>query len=189
MSDPIDLRPTTTEPTSADPTGTVRAATPSGTPAVSGGAVPDRVRLATYDTYPDAQEAVDHLSDRGFPVATAAIVWSGLRRVEQVTGRRTILTAALEGAVAGGWFGTLIGFVMAALSAADAETSDIGIVFTFFVVGAIGTAIWRAVEHAMRRGRRDFASITHLEGTAYELWVESETAPAAADLLGVPRPS
>ncbi|HZV73291.1 MAG TPA: general stress protein [Conexibacter sp.] len=41
--------------------------------------------LATYPTYREAERAVDHQSDRKFPVEHVAIVGHGLRSVEQVT--------------------------------------------------------------------------------------------------------
>jgi hypothetical protein len=67
--------------------------------------------IASYETYYEAQRAVDALSDSGFPVETVTIVGSDLRLVERVTGRLTIWRAALAGAVTGAWFGFLIGLV------------------------------------------------------------------------------
>ena len=46
-----------------------------------------RVVVASYESYPEAQRAVDYLSDRRFPVERVAIVADDLRFVEQVTGR------------------------------------------------------------------------------------------------------
>ena len=51
--------------------------------------------IATFDDYAEAQRAVDHLSDQGFPVERTAIVGHGLRYVEQVAGRITTGRAAL----------------------------------------------------------------------------------------------
>jgi hypothetical protein len=62
-----------------------------------------RQRLGTYATYEEAQRVVDRLSDAGFPVPGVQIVGSGLRTVEQVTGRLTTGRAALLGAGAGAW--------------------------------------------------------------------------------------
>ena len=56
-----------------------------------------RQTVASYDTYAEAQRAVDYLSDEKFSVEHVAIVAEGLRFVEQVTGRlnwgRALLTA------------------------------------------------------------------------------------------------
>ncbi|MEA2179480.1 MAG: hypothetical protein QOG77_2777, partial [Solirubrobacteraceae bacterium] len=68
-----------------------------------------RRSVAVYDHYADAQRAVDHLSDSGFPVERVAIVGEGLRYVEQVAGRMTAGTAALIGAAQGAALGALFG--------------------------------------------------------------------------------
>ncbi|HKS48522.1 MAG TPA: general stress protein [Amycolatopsis sp.] len=56
-------------------------------------------RLASFDTYLDAQRLVDRMSDDGFPVEHVRIVGDGIRTVEQVTGRMTRGKAAAMGAV------------------------------------------------------------------------------------------
>jgi len=48
---------------------------------------PDRVLVASFRQYLDAQRAVDYLSDEKFPVERSSIVGEGLKIVEQVTGR------------------------------------------------------------------------------------------------------
>ena len=48
------------------------------------------VTSATYDTYAEAQRAVDYLSDNKFPVEHTAIIGTDLRLVENVTGRLTV---------------------------------------------------------------------------------------------------
>ena len=64
-----------------------------------------RQAVESYGTYPEAQRAVDTLSDAGFPVDSAEIVGQDLRLVERVTGRVTNLTATGAGAATGAWFG------------------------------------------------------------------------------------
>ena len=54
-----------------------------------------RRAIASYDSYAEAQKAVDSLSDEGFPVERVSIVAEDLRFVEQVTGRRGYGQAAL----------------------------------------------------------------------------------------------
>lgn len=144
---------------------------------------PPQVKVAEFTRYVDAQEAVDRLSDKGFPVASVSIVWTGLRRVENVVGRRTVLTAALDGALSGAWFGTLIGLLFASLSDLPDGSNFAGVVFTYLVVGAVAGAVWLGVGHALRRGRRDFSSVPQLEAERYELWVDPVNADLATDLL------
>ena len=64
--------------------------------------------VASFDSYGDAQRAVDRLSDRGFPVERTAIVARGLEYVEQVTGRAGYLDAAIRGMFPGAIAGVLI---------------------------------------------------------------------------------
>ena len=47
----------------------------------------NRVPVASYPTYQEAEKAVDFLSDHGFPVQGTLIVGVGLRSVEQVVSR------------------------------------------------------------------------------------------------------
>lgn len=56
-----------------------------------------RRTIASYTTYPEAERAVDHLSDPGFPVQRLAIR-QDVRLVEQMTGRMGLGGAALHGA-------------------------------------------------------------------------------------------
>jgi hypothetical protein len=66
-----------------------------------------RRTIASYSTYAEAERAVDWLSDHGFAVERSAIVGSGLRSVEQVTGRMTPGRAAKIGAGQGALIGAL----------------------------------------------------------------------------------
>lgn len=56
-----------------------------------------RRAVASFSTYAEAERAVDHLSDQQFPVERVSIVARDLKLVEQVTGRRGFLEAALQG--------------------------------------------------------------------------------------------
>ena len=47
------------------------------------------VQVGSFDSYEQAQAAVDHLSDQKFPVENVTIIGSDLRQVERVTGRLT----------------------------------------------------------------------------------------------------
>lgn len=51
--------------------------------------------------FKQAQRAVDHLSDSGFPVEQSQIVGWDLRLVEQIVGRLTKTRATLMGAASG----------------------------------------------------------------------------------------
>lgn len=59
-----------------------------------------RRTIASYTTYREAERAVDHLSDPGFPVQRLTIR-QDVRLVEQMTGRMGHGGAALHGAASG----------------------------------------------------------------------------------------
>src|ERR687884_1560741 len=80
---------------------------------------PRRVVIASYDSYPEAQRAVDYLSDERFPVERVSIVAEDLRFVEQVTGRRGYGQALLEGAGSGAVVGALFSFFLGLFSLFD----------------------------------------------------------------------
>lgn len=144
---------------------------------------PPPVLLASYPHYKEAQHAVDRLSDEGFPVSKVSIVWSGLRQIEDVTGRRTAITAAAEGALSGAWFGLLIGLLFSAF--ADPSESALGIVVTYVIVGAIGVAVWRAIAHVAQRGTRDFSTTRRIDAEEYQLWVAPGAVAEATAIIGV----
>lgn len=139
----------------------------------------DRTIVATTSEYARAQSMVDELSDQGFPVDRLQIVWDGLRRVEHVTGRLTTWRAAGTGAIAGAWFGGLIGWLFALFS-----TEGLAVFFTYLVVGAIAGAVWRAVGHAMQRGRRDFDTVSTLAAHEYQIWCDTDLVARAQQVIG-----
>jgi hypothetical protein len=57
---------------------------------------PVRRVIASYDTYAEAEAAVDHLADQQFPVERIAIVGRDVSLIEQVTGGRVLLNARGE---------------------------------------------------------------------------------------------
>jgi uncharacterized membrane protein len=142
-----------------------------------------RREVAAFDTYAEAQRAVDHLSDRGFPVEQIAIVGQGLRYVEQVTGRLTTARAALLGAAQGALLGAIFGLLAGLLFTLDPNPAVPLLVLYGLVVGAILGAIAGAVAHAMTGGERDFASVSGMDADRYVLLVSEDHAEKAAELL------
>ena len=157
---------------------------PTGDPVDLREQTPDPVRLAEYRRYVDAQKAVDRLSDGGFPMAAVTIVWAGLRRIEHVTGRQTVATAARDGLLTGAWFGFVIGFLFSAF--ADSSTAVLPMVVTYTVFGALTVAAFQAFQHWARRGTRDFATVSQLDAERYEVWVEPAHHAEAKNMLALP---
>ena len=142
--------------------------------------------VASYPTYRQAEIAVDHLADSGFPVERVAIVGRGLQSVEQVTGRLTIWRAAgqpaLTGAVIGGLFGWLFGlFDLVNPVVASLALAIYGVVF-----GAILGALIGLISYALTGGRRDFSSRIAFVAQTYDVLVDAGLAAQAMSLLDAP---
>ena len=138
--------------------------------------------LATYDTYEQAQRAVDFLSDHEFPVENLAIVGTDLRQFERVTGRLNYPRAAAAGAASGAWFGLLIGLVLWLFGNAGGRGSVI-VLLVPIALGAVFGAAFAAAGYAATGGRRDFTSVSTIVATRYEVLCEHRVAQQARELL------
>lgn len=144
---------------------------------------PPPVKLAEFSRYPDAQQAVDQLSDEGFPMLDVTIVWAGLRHIEHVTGRRTVATAAREGLLSGAWFGLIIGLLFTAF--ADEAESTFGVLLVYILTGALTVAAYQAGRHWIKRGTRDFSTVGQMDAERYEVWVSRAHHARAQSILGL----
>jgi hypothetical protein len=136
--------------------------------------------VASYDSYEQAQDAVDRLSDERFPVENLDIVGSGLRSVERVTGRLTKARAAAAGAASGAWFGLFIGILVGLFTRGPAWA---GLIIGGVLIGAAWGAIFGFAGHAATRGRRDFSSARTLTATRYDIIARGGTAAQARSIL------
>lgn len=145
---------------------------------------PARQVVATFDSYADAERAVDHLSDHRFPVNRVAIVGRDLELVEQVLGRMNYGWAALRGAGSGGLVGALIGWIFGIFSWIEPLIGGLVLACYGLVFGAIVGALIGLLMHALQRGRRDFrAASSSLMPTHYDVVVDVEVADQALRLL------
>jgi hypothetical protein len=140
-----------------------------------------RQTVASYATYAEAQQAVDSLSDRGFPVEGAEIIGHDVRLVERVTGRLTNARAAAAGAASGAWFGLFIGLLVGLFTTGP---EWLGLVLGGLLIGALWGALFGFFAHWMTQGRRDFTSVSDLVAGRYELTVPNDQAQRARELLG-----
>jgi heat induced stress protein YflT len=136
--------------------------------------------VASYDSYTEAERAVDHLADSGFPVEHTEIVGRDLRLVEQVTGRLTRARAAAAGAGAGAWWGLFIGLLVGLFTTGP---EWLGLVLGGILIGAAWGAIFGFAAHWMTGGRRDFSSATGIVASRYDVTVSDEYAERARQLL------
>ena len=145
---------------------------------------PDTTRrtIANVDSYEEAERAVDWLSDHGFPVERVSIVGTGLRYVEQVSGRLTTGRAALMGMGQGAWIGLFFGLLFTLFF--DLSTGGFfGVLLYGIVAGAVFGAVWGATFQWLRRGRRDFSSVSQTRADRYEVQVDVAAADQAQGLL------
>jgi len=138
--------------------------------------------LAEFPTYAGAEQLVDKLSDKGFPVEHVRIVGTGLRTVEQVTGRLTTGRAALAGAASGAWFGVLIGLLLGLFTTGPAI---LGILLGAAALGAVWGAAFGFFAHWTTRGRRDFSSVKAIEAEQYAVYVDASLADDAIRMGGL----
>jgi hypothetical protein len=137
-------------------------------------------RIARYDRYEDAQRAVDHLSDSGFPVEEVDIVGSGLHLVEHVTGRLTSGRAAMAGAGSGAWFGLFVGLLAGLFTTGPAW---LGLLLGGAAIGALWGALFGYFAHRATQGQRDFSSSRDLVAEHYDVTVAAADEQRARELL------
>jgi hypothetical protein len=140
--------------------------------------------VASFDSYEDAERAVDRLADLDFPVQRVAIIGQDLQTVEQVTGRMNYPRAAWRGALSGAVPGVLVGWIFGLLNWVDPLITGLLLALYGLVFGAVLGAIVGVVIFALQRGRRDFASLMFMRPQRFEVVVDDEVADDAGRLLG-----
>ncbi len=139
------------------------------------------VQVGSYDTYQQAQAAVDHLSDEKFAVENVTIIGSDLRMVERVTGRLTWGRAIAAGAAGGAWWGLFVGLLLG-IFAADGG-GWIGSVLTGLLIGILFGALFGAMGYGATRGRRDFTSTSQITASRYDVMCDPSRAEEARAIL------
>src|SRR6195952_2874641 len=114
------------------------------------------VQVGSYDSYEQAQAAVDYLSDEKFAVENVTIIGSDLKQIETITGRLTTGRAVAAGAAGGAWWGLFVGLLLGIFSTNGANW--IGSVLTGLLIGLVFGAVFGWTGYAATRGRRDFTS-------------------------------
>jgi hypothetical protein len=139
--------------------------------------------IGAYETYSEAERAVDYLSDNGFPVQRVAIIGSDVKLVEQVVGRLNYGGAALRGAGAGAVTGLLIGWLFGIFDWFTPLLAAFTLAVYGLVFGAVIGATFGLVLHALQGGRRDFASVRVMTPTRYEVVADEAVVSEAKNLL------
>jgi hypothetical protein len=136
--------------------------------------------VGIYQTYAEAQKAVDYLADQRFEVQNLAIVGTDLKSVERVLGRRSWGTVIVQGLQSGLSTGLLVALVMFIF------TRPSSVLLLLLVALGIGITLgigFNAAAYAMTGGRRDFTSVTQTVATKYEVLCEHKVAAQAREML------
>lgn len=141
--------------------------------------LPDGWPISSYDTYKEAQQAVDHLADNDFPVRDLTIVGIDPVLVERVDAHLTWRHVLVTGAASGAWLGLFVGLLLS-LFTASAGLVPIMIGLVFGVVFGLASA---AIRYASARGQRNFVSHSQLVARRYDVLCQPPTAERARDLL------
>lgn len=135
--------------------------------------------LATFETYQEAQAAVDALARADFPVRQLAIIGNELKSVERVTGKLTWGRVALAGAASGAWLGVFLGLLLIIFS----PTTEFSFLFAAVLLGAGFGMLFGLASYAVNRRRRDFTSTMQVIATSYSVLVDPEVVNRARNLL------
>lgn len=147
--------------------------------------LPKGETVASFETYAEAQSAVDSLAKAEFPVKELAIVGTDLTSVERITGKLTWGRAAGAGALSGAWFGTFLGLLLFIFSPTG---TSFGILISAVLIGAGFGMIFGVVTYSVNRRRRDFTSVMQVLATRYAIIAESPHVDRARSVLGVDAP-
>ncbi|WP_297410874.1 general stress protein [Naasia sp.] len=137
--------------------------------------------VASYETYAEAQQAIDKLVKVDFTVRDVAIVGNDLKSVEHVTGRLTYGRAAGAGALSGLWLGVFFGVVLLLFS--PTSPNVLGVALAAALIGAGFGMLFALASYAFTRRIRDFTSTRAVVASSYALVVEPSTAARARALL------
>ncbi|REC97364.1 hypothetical protein DEU35_3134 [Microbacterium sp. AG157] len=137
-------------------------------------------KIASFPTYEQAQKAVSSLIAGEVPARDIAIVGSGLRSIERITGRLGYATAARSGALNGLMLGLLFAFIFVLGMPTVQISAFIGVLLVGMALGmilSIGT-------YSIVRRRRDFASVMQVAADHYDVCVAAPSVHKARGIVG-----
>ncbi|MBF4463498.1 MULTISPECIES: general stress protein [unclassified Rathayibacter] len=135
--------------------------------------------LATFESYEEAQAAVDVLARADFPVRQLAIIGTELKSVERVTGKLTWGRVAIAGAASGAWLGVFLGLLLIIFS----PSTNVSFLVAAVLLGAGFGMLFGLASYAVNRRRRDFTSTMQVVATSYSVLVDPEVLNRARTLL------
>lgn len=146
---------------------------------VSTPTLPEGWPIGSYDSYDQAQRAVDHLARADFPVETLTIVGIDPMLVERVDGKLTWGRVLGAGAASGAWLGLMVGLLLSLVT----EGGAMAPILIGLVSGvAFGTAS-AALKYRPAKGKRDFVSHSQVVARRYDVLSLPRTAEKGRDIL------
>jgi len=137
-------------------------------------------KIASFPTYEQAQKAVSSLIAGEVPARDIAIVGSGLRSIERITGKLGYATAARSGALNGLMLGLLFAFIFVLGMPTVQISAFVGVLLVGMALGmilSIGT-------YSIVRRRRDFASVMQVTADHYDVCVAAPSVHKARRIVG-----
>jgi len=135
--------------------------------------------VGSYDSYRDAQRAVDYLADNDFPVHDVTIVGVEPLIVERVAARLTWGRVLGAGAASGAWLGLFVGLLLSLFTAG----AGIAPILIGLVSGVVFGMAAAAVRYGATRGQRDFVSHSQLVAQRYDVLSQPRSAERAREML------
>ncbi len=139
--------------------------------------------VASYDTYADAQRALDFLADRNFPVDRVSIQATDIQIVEQSMPPIRWTRALVKGTGAGAVPGAIIAFVFAMFGLVTPLASGVILAISGAVIGGVIGAVLGLVAYRFSGGRGNSFSFKRLETGRYDVVVEAGAAKEARQTL------
>ena len=139
------------------------------------------VQVGSYDSYEQAQAAVDYLSDQKFAVENVTIIGTDLRMIEKVTGRLTRGRAIGAGAAGGAWWGLFVGLLLGIFAPDGGQW--VGSVLVGLLIGVIFGALFGVMGYAATQGKRDFTSTSKIVAGRYDVMCDPAHAEEARAML------
>ena len=143
--------------------------------------IPKGEIISSYDSYHDAQLAVDALARANFPVAKVSILGNDIRSVERVTGKLTYGKVALMGAMSGAYLGLFFALILFIFQ--PESPGIIGVFLAAVIIGAGFGMLFGVLSYSLNRNRRDFSSVMQMVAARYEVITEPELVHSAREIL------
>lgn len=141
------------------------------------------VTVTSSATPERAQAAVDSLAAQDFPVQHLAIVWRGLKLVNDVTGRRDLMRSVIDRAWAGAFIGLVFGLLLTFFAELEEDVAPWTVILSWTGSGILAGAILGFVVHTISRNRQNFTTVGRFEADGYDVVCDLEHADRARGLL------